>query len=49
VESMKVYDEDIAGVFLEKHGANILFRSSCDPQKVIDFINKNLVLGVKES
>jgi len=49
VGSMKVYDEVIAGVFLEKHGANILFRSSCDPQKVIDFINNNLVLGVKES
>ena len=49
VDHMKKYDDDIAAVFLEKHGANILFRSDADPQKIIDFIRHHLQLGVKES
>ena len=49
VEHMKKYDDDIAAVYLEKHGANILFRSDADPLKIIDFIDHHLMLGVKES
>ena len=49
VTHMKVYDDDIAAVYLDKHGANILFKSSGDPLKVLDFIKTHLRLGVKES
>lgn len=43
---IKDYD-GIKAVFLNKHGANILFKSTDDPQKVIDFVKKHLQLGVK--
>ena len=49
VTNMRKYDDDIAAVYLEKHGANILFRSDADPLKIIDFIDHHLQLGVKES
>lgn len=39
--------EGIKAVYLSKHGANIIFKSSEDPNKVIDFIKKHLDLGVK--
>ncbi len=38
---------NIKAVYLDKHGANILFSSDTDPNKVIDFIKDNLELGVK--
>jgi hypothetical protein len=31
----------VKAVMLENHGPNILFRSTDDPQKTIDFINRN--------
>lgn len=42
--------EDFGGikaVYLNKHGANILFKSNEDPDKVIDFIKQNIELGIK--
>lgn len=46
LQGIKDYD-GIKAVFLNKHGANILFKSSDDPQKVIDFVKKYLKLGTK--
>jgi len=44
-DGMKEFDlgegVKVKAVMLEKHGPNILFRSSDDPQKVIDFIKRN--------
>ena len=37
----------IKAVFLNKHGANIIFKSSDDPNKVIDFVKKYIQLGIK--
>lgn len=37
----------IKAVYLTKHGANIIFKSSEDPDKIIQFIKDNLELGVK--
>lgn len=37
----------IKAVFLDKHGANILFKSSIDPSEVIKFIDENILLGEK--
>ena len=34
-------------VYLDKHGANIVFKSTEDPDKVIDFIKNNIELGIK--
>lgn len=42
-----VGDGDIAAVFLEKHGPNIIFHHSVDPQKVIRFIAENFDLSAK--
>lgn len=39
--------QGIKAVFLDKHGANIIFKSSEDPDKVIEFIKNHLELGVK--
>lgn len=38
---------DIAAVFLDRHGPNIVFNRSVDPQKVIDFIEANFDLSTK--
>lgn len=38
---------EIKAVYLDKHGANILFKSTSDPYEVIRFINKNIELGIK--
>ena len=38
---------NIKAVYLEKHGANILFKSSSSPESVIQFIKDNIELGVK--
>jgi hypothetical protein len=38
---------DIKAVYLEKHGANIMFKSSSSPKDVISFIKDNVVLGTK--
>lgn len=37
----------IKAVYLNKHGANILFKSSEKPEKIINFIKENLELGIK--
>jgi hypothetical protein len=41
------FGKNIKAVFLEKHGANIMFKTTCNPQEVINFINDNLILGEK--
>ncbi len=38
---------DIKAVYLDKHGANILFKSGSDPYVVIEFIKNNIELGTK--
>jgi len=40
-------DYDVKAVYLDKHGANILFKSSTTPSIIIDYINKNIELGIK--
>ena len=47
LQGMTDIEDGIKAVFLEKHGPNILFKSSIDPQKVIDFIDNNFKLGTK--
>jgi hypothetical protein len=37
----------LKAVYLEKHGINILFKSSTDPEEIIQFIKDNLELGKK--
>lgn len=37
----------IKAVYLDKHGANILFKSSDDVSGIINFIRDNILLGVK--
>ena len=39
----------IKAVYLNKHGANIIFKSSDDPDKIIEFIKSHLKLGIKAS
>lgn len=39
--------DGIKAVYLDKHGANILFKSNDDKSKVINFIKENIVLGQK--
>ena len=38
---------NIRAVYLDKHGANILFSSKSSPYDIIDFIKDNIELGVK--
>jgi hypothetical protein len=38
---------DIKAVYLDKHGPNILFKSSSKPEDVINFIKLHIQLGVK--
>lgn len=38
---------DIKAVYLDKHGANIIFQKSTPASTVIDFIEENIELGVK--
>lgn len=40
-------DGEIEEVFLDKHGPNIVFNHNINPQKVIDFIEKNYDLSAK--
>ncbi len=40
-------DGEIEAVYLDKHGPNIVFNHKTDPQKVIDFIEKNFDLTAK--
>lgn len=41
------FNNNIGAVYLEKHGVNIMFKSTDDPNKIIDFIKNNLQLGIK--
>lgn len=47
LNNLKEVEDGIMAVYLEKHGPNILFKSSIDPQRVIDFIDRNFQLGTK--
>ncbi len=47
VNNMFEVEKDIKAVYLEKHGVNILFKSSSDPDRIIEFIKNNIELGVK--
>lgn len=47
VSHLGTFGPNIKAVYLEKHGANILFKSSQDPNEVIEFIKANLELGTK--
>ena len=40
-------DKKIKAVYLDKHGANILFNSNTNPEEIIQFIKDNLELGIK--
>jgi hypothetical protein len=46
VSNLEDFD-GIKAVYLNKHGANILFKSSEKPEKIINFIKENLELGIK--
>jgi len=46
VTNMKEFN-GIKAVYLNKHGANILFKSTDPVEKIISFINSNILLGVK--
>ena len=46
VTNLKTFG-NIRAVYLDKHGYNIMFKSSGDPQEVIDFIEDNFELGIK--
>lgn len=39
--------DDVAAVMLDKHGPNIVFKSTADPRQVIDFIERNFDLAAK--
>lgn len=39
--------DSIKAVYLEKHGPNVLFKSTEDPQKIIDFLESNFILNTK--
>ena len=46
VNNLVDYD-GIKAVYLDKHGPNILFKSTQDPNMVMKFINDNFQLGIK--
>lgn len=46
IDNMKDFGE-IKAVFLEKHGANILFKRKSNPQAILEFITENIKLGEK--
>ncbi len=46
VSHMKEID-GIKAVYLDKHGANILFNSNDNPEKIINFVLQNIELGIK--
>jgi len=39
--------DEIKAVYLDKHGANIMFKSTSNPDTIIEFIKNNLELGIK--
>ena len=39
--------DGIRAVYLEKHGPNVLFKSTDDPQRIIDFLEANFQLDIK--
>jgi len=47
VDNLAVMGDGIGAVYLEKHGPNIAFNSSLDPNIVIKFITDNIILGKK--
>ena len=48
VNNLRSYENDlIKAVYLEKHGANIMFNSKTDPDIIIEFIKKHIELGKK--
>ena len=47
LNNLKDFDNGMKAVMLEKHGINLLFKSSMNSELVIGFIRKNVMLGVK--
>lgn len=47
LKSFNVKNSTFKAVYLEKHGVNILFKSSDDVNNLINFITDNIVLGEK--
>ena len=46
-DNMSDMGDDIKAVYLNKHGVNILFKSSSNPDNIIEFIKNNIELGIK--
>lgn len=46
VTNMKEFD-GIMAVYLDKHGANILFKSTDNIEKITNFVQENIELGIK--
>lgn len=44
-DGLRVADDGIKVVYLDNHGPNIVFRRDVDPQRVIDFIDRNFDLS----
>lgn len=44
-DGLRLEEDGIKCVYLDKHGPNIVFNSSINPQRVIDFIDKNFDLS----
>lgn len=44
-DGLRLEEDGIKCVYLDKHGPNIVFNSSIDPQRVIDFIDRNFDLS----
>ena len=47
LQSYKIGKDELKAVYLVKHGVNILFRSTSNPQDIIDYLEKNIELGIK--
>jgi len=47
LNNLKDFDGKFKAVYLHKHGANIMFKSSTPSEEVIKFIEDNIKLGVK--
>lgn len=46
-QGLKEVEDGIKVVYLDNHGPNIVFRKDVQPERVIDFIERNFELGLK--
>lgn len=44
-DGLRLEEDGIKCVYLDKHGPNVVFKSSIDPQRVINFIDRNFDLS----